>query len=137
MRTKSTPSLRQRLETLLSERKAVRALVTRYRFYFETKNYSDERRQLEKQISAIVSDGLPWNEDERRYYMPQAQHVAEALYNLPATFSCAEAFDNPSQVWRNGLVAGVLITGWHPSIKLRLEDLTGPLDATLGRMFAA
>jgi hypothetical protein len=138
---KPNPStlLVERLRTLLSERKALRPLLARYRTPLTLRQFNDARTALEREVAAIVAAGLDFNEAERRYNIPQAEHLSVAAYNLPSVFARPELQDSPpSHVWEYGsCVPGVLTTGWHPAVKQRLLDLCGPLDETVERMLTA
>jgi hypothetical protein len=126
------------LRNLLSQRQALRPLLTRYRTYLDQRQYNAARTSLEQEITAAVSAGLPFNEKERRYNLPQAEHLAVAAYNLRIAFNRPELQENPKLVWDYGCaVPGVLTTGWHPAVKARLITLVGPLDYTLEQMLSA
>ncbi len=136
---KPNPSvLLKRLRILLSERRALRPLLARYQTPLSLRQFNDARKGLEREVAAIVAAGLDFNEEERRYSIPQAQHLTEAAYNLRGAFARPELQDNPSQAWECGSpVPGVLTTNWHPAVKQRLLDLVGPAEFTLERMLTA
>ena len=137
---KPNPStlLVERLRRLLSERKALRPLLARYRTPLALRQFNDARTALEREVAAIVAAGLDFNEEERRYNLPQAEHLSVAAFNLRLAFTRPELQDNPSHVWEYGsCVPGVLTTNWHPAVKQRLLDLVGPAEFTLERMLTA
>jgi hypothetical protein len=136
--TQNRPTLKERLRTLLSERKALRLLLARYRTPFTLRQFNDTRTALEREVAAIVAAGLPFNEEERRYNLPQAEHITVAALNLRLSLTRPELQDNPNLVWDFGSpVPGIMTVNWHPSVKQRLLDLCGPLDETLERMLTA
>ena len=102
------------------------------------RQFNEARIALEREVAAIVAAGLDFNEEERRYSLPQAQHLTEAAYNLRIAFTRPELQDNPNLVWEYGSpVPGILTTNWHPAVKQRLLDLVGPAEFTLERMLTA
>jgi hypothetical protein len=128
----------QSVAKLLSERKAVRLLLARYQTPLALRQFNDARTALEREVAAIVAAGLPFNEEGRRYNLPQARHLAEALFNLQTSLRRPELQENPLLVWGFGSpVPGVLTTGWHDAVKQRLLDLVGPAEFALGRMLTA
>ncbi|MGA2760399.1 MAG: hypothetical protein ABSF08_08795 [Candidatus Cybelea sp.] len=137
---KPNPStlLVERLRTYCSERRSLGPLLARYRTFLDMRQFNDARTALEREVAAIFASGLPFNEEGRRYNIPQAEHVTVAAFNLRLAFTRPELQDNPSQVWEYGSpVPGVLTTGWHPAVKQRLLDLVGPAEFTLERMLTA
>jgi hypothetical protein len=137
---KQNPStlLAERLRTLLVERKALQPLLARYRIFVVTRNFNDERTDLEKQIGELVACGLPFNEKERRYNLPPARYLAECAFYLRAAFIEPRFQDRPALVWDAGsLVPGIMTVIWHQAVKDRLVALAGPLDDTLARMLSA
>lgn len=137
--TKSNSStlLAERLGTLLAERKALRPLLARYRVFLHTRHFNDERTDLEQKISAVVSDGLPFDEKERRYHLPQASSLAASTFALRTGFNQPHLQDRPALIWDGSPVPGITTVGWHQAVKQRLIDLCGPLDETLARMLSA
>jgi hypothetical protein len=138
MRKPNPSALLKRLCILLADRQALRPLLARYRTPLALRQFNDARTALEREAAAIVAAGLPFDEEERRYRLPQAEHITVAAFNLRLAFTRPELQDNPSQVWEYGSpVPGVLTTGWHPAVKQRLLDLVGPAEFTLERLLSA
>jgi len=128
-------TLAERLTTLLAERKSLRVLLARYQHGLETRTFNEQRTDLEHQIATLVTERLPFDERERRYHLPSACHIAECAYRMRLRFANPQVADAPSSVWDSGsLVLGVMTSGWHPLVKERLLDLSGPLDDTIARM---
>lgn len=133
-----SPTLAVRLRVLLSERKALRPLLARYRIFLDLRQFNDARTALEREVLAIVAAGLPFTEEERRYNLPQAEHITVAAYNLRLAFTRPELQDSPSHAWEFGSpVPGILTANWHQAVKQRLLDLVGPAEFTLERMLTA
>lgn len=123
------------LKALLSDRKALRAILPYYKLFLDSRNYNAERERLEAQITAVVVENLTVTEAERQT-LPQARHIAECAFHLPSWFGAASRIEQPNLIWNHNPLPGVLTAGWAPNLKQRLLDLCGPLDATLARMLA-
>jgi hypothetical protein len=127
----------ERLKRLLSERQALHPMLARYRAFLNSNSFNERRTKLEEEAFAIVAAGLFFDEHERRYNLPQAGHVVEALANLQTWFVRPELQDAPNFIWNYGSpVPGVLTANWHPAVKERIIALVGPLDSVLKQMLA-
>jgi hypothetical protein len=125
------------VKKLLAERAALRPLLASYKYFLGVRNYNPQRTNLEHEIASIITAPLPFDEEERRYHLPQPEHLATAAFYLRTMFSDTYLQDKPQLVWDMSPVPGISTVNWHPVVKQRLMDLTGTLDETLQRSIKA
>lgn len=128
----SNSTLKERLSTLLHERRSLRALLTRYRNLYVSKRFDDERADLEKQIFEIIKSSLTLSPRD----LPAAERLTECAYNLQNAFADGAVVDCPDLVWNGSLAGGFSTQAWPAAVKTRLLDLCGPPDDMLTRMLS-
>lgn len=130
-----TSVLVERLNALLTERHALRALLARYRPFFESRNFNAQRSELESEITALVTRTLFLSEAEQRREIPSPQHLAGAITALQSAFVHPLVVTNLASVWDYAYTGFQHTT--NAQLRERLVDLVGPLDDTLARMLSA
>ena len=131
-----TPTLKERLESLLSERRLLRELVQKV-IIFHLRHDREKAAEFEQSITELVNGPLSLESPE----LPSAAHLATACQNLPFLFTVKdhpELVDNPRLLFNENIsiVPGVMSSNWSPLLQARLIALCGPLDETLSQILS-
>jgi hypothetical protein len=131
--SQNPPTLKERVENLLRERKQLRELVQKgiiYRLRFDR----ERTAAAEQSITELVNGPL----NLESYELPSAGNLATCCQALPSKFTEPHLIENPKLLWNGhvAIVPGVMSSNWDSRLQERLLDLTAPLDETLSKMLA-